>query len=54
MHGRAVSDTEQDVCACLYSLPVISVLAAGDKAQWLQCEAAADFLPADFGAEHPQ
>ncbi|KAI9526849.1 hypothetical protein NQZ68_035599 [Dissostichus eleginoides] len=34
MHSHAVCDTEQDVCACLYSLPVISTLAAGDKAQW--------------------
>lgn len=34
MHSHGVSDTEQDVCACLYSLPVISILAAGDKAQW--------------------
>ncbi len=34
MHGHGVSDTEQDVCACLYSLSVISILAAGDKAQW--------------------
>lgn len=32
MHSHAVSDTEQDVCACLYSLLVISILAAGDKA----------------------
>lgn len=31
MHSRAVSDTEQDACACLYSLPVISILAPGDK-----------------------
>lgn len=35
MHSHAVSDTEQDVCACLYSLPVISILAAGDKTQSL-------------------
>lgn len=41
MHSRAC-DTEQDACACVHSLPVISILAAGDKAQWLQCEAAAD------------
>ncbi|KAK5904911.1 hypothetical protein CesoFtcFv8_006428 [Champsocephalus esox] len=34
MHSHAVCDTEQDVCACLYSLPVISTLAAEDKAQW--------------------
>lgn len=53
MHCHAVSDTEQDVCACLYSLPVISILAAGDKEQWHSVQAAAGFLPGHSGQEHP-
>lgn len=48
MHSHDVSYTEHDVCACLYSLPLISILAAGDKARLLSPAAAAGFLPGDL------
>lgn len=52
MHSHTVSDTDQDICACLYCRPVISILAAGDKAHKVSVRLQLAFFQGTSGQQH--